>query len=150
MAGHIAIEHADLGFKNFEGREGPYNKSGDRNFVVFLDEKFATELDSDGWNIKWPRPNDNLSPDMDDRRPYLPVSISFDYYPAKVVLVNGESVSHLQEEEVGMLDWAEVENFDLVIRPYNWTVNGNEGIKAYVKALYVTLETDEFSAKYGI
>lgn len=151
----LNIEHADIGFRNFVGEEGPYNKSGDRSFVVFLDDELAAELEAEGWNIKWPKENDKIDPEEDERRPYFQVTISFKYYPAKVYLINDDnpdnpSVEMIEEEAVGMLDWAELSNVDLVIRPYNWTMQGNSGVKAYLKAGYFTLVSDEFAKKYGV
>lgn len=152
--GKVNISNASLGFKNFSGAEGQYNRKGDRNFVVFLETEDAQMLEQQGWNIKWPKPNPNIEDDMDSRNPYLPVSLSFNAkYPnlnPKIVLIAGNRINVLSEEELDMLDWAEIENADLVLRPYNWAVNGNTGIKAYLDAGYITIVVDEFSDKYGI
>lgn len=150
MARELAMEGVQIGFRNFEGREGPYNRKGDRDFVVFLDSEYAKELEAEGWNIKWPTPNDYINPEEDDRNPYLPVSVGFEFYPAKVYMISNENVTMIHEEEVEMLDWAELSNIDLVIRPYEWEVNGKKGIKAYLKAGYFTIVTNAFDEKYGI
>lgn len=150
MAREIAMENVRIGFRNFEGREGPYNRKGQRDFVVFLDSEFAKQLDEEGWNIKWPKSNEHVNPEEDDRDPYLPVSVGFEFYPAKVYIVSNDNVTAIGAEETEMLDWAELENVDLVIRPYEWEVNGNKGIKAYLKAGYFTIVTNAFDEKYGI
>ena len=150
MAKEIVMESVQIGFRNFEGREGPYNRKGDRDFVVFLDDHFAKELESEGWNIKWPKPNDHINPEEDDRNPYLPVSVGFEFFPAKVYIISNQNVTMVGEDEVEMLDWAELENIDVVIRPYEWEVNGKSGIKAYLKAGYFTIVTNAFDDKYGI
>lgn len=150
MAKELVMESVQIGFRNFEGREGPYNRKGDRDFVVFLDREFAEELENEGWNVKWPKPNDYINPEEDDRNPYLPVSVGFEFYPAKVYIISNENVTMVGQDEVEMLDWAELENIDLVIRPYEWEVNGKSGIKAYLKAGYFTIVTNAFDDKYGI
>lgn len=146
----LQIENARIGYRNFRGAEGPYNRQGDRNFVVFLDEAFAADLEKDGWNIKWPKPNPAIDPDEDQRQPYLPVEVSFRHQPPKVILIAGENVNMMKEDQLSTLDYAEIESVDVVINPYLWEVNGKTGVKAYLKAIYVTLETDLFTDKYGI
>lgn len=145
--GPISFEGARIGFLNFSGEEGPYNRKGDRNFVVFLNHEEAVELANSGWNVKFPKQLEDAELTRD---PYLQVTVSFTNVPPKVILINGDQITALAEEEINMLDWAEIENVDLIVNPYHWTVNGNSGIKAYLKAIYVTLQTDEFTRKYGI
>lgn len=149
--GPVSLENVRIGFRNFEGREGPYNRAGERSFAVFLDKGTAEAMAADGWNIKFPSPREGaVDPDMDERDPYLQVSVGFDFYPAKVFLISNDRPSKLAEDEVQMLDWAEIINVDLVLRPYEWTVNRNSGIKAYLKAGYFTIESDRFASKYGL
>jgi len=141
----LAIENARLVFRNFSGKEGKFNPAGRRNFCVLLDPDIAERLEDDGWNIKYLEPRD----ENEDRQAYLSVAISFDNIPPKVTLITSRGKTLLSEDEINILDWAEIDSADLIIRPYNWEVNGRSGIKAYTKALYVTLVEDEFESKYN-
>lgn len=151
MAGVLNLENVRIGFRNFEGREGMYNKAGERSFAVFLPRDLADDLAAQGWNIKYPKVLENqVDPEADTRDPYLSVSVGFEYFPPNIFIISNGQPTKLDEQEVGMLDWAEIENVDLVIRPYEWSVNRNSGIKAYLKSGYFTIVTDAFAAKYGI
>ena len=141
---NIVIENARIGFRNFSGKEGKFNPAGRRNFCVFLETELARTLESDGWNIRWLQPRD----ESEDEQAYLQVAVSYDNIPPKIILVTSNGKSQLDEDSVNILDWAEIENVDLIIRPYNWDVNGKSGVKAYVKSMYVTLVEDEFENKY--
>jgi hypothetical protein len=57
--------------------------------------------------------------------------------------------THITEDLVDLLDAVDILNVDLVVRPYKWEVQGNGGIKAYLKTLFVTIEEDELERKYG-
>lgn len=147
----VSLENVRIGFRNFEGREGQYNKAGERSFAVFLNRQTAEAMAADGWNVKFPKDNpNNIDPDQEPRDAYLQVSVGFEFYPANVILVSNGNPTRLSEEEVLMLDWAEIESVDLVLRPYEWAVNRNSGIKAYLKSGYFTIVSDPFAAKYGM
>lgn len=141
---NITIENARLAFRNFSGKEGKYNAKGKRNFCVFLEEDVANTLAQDGWNIKYLRPRD----EEEEPQAYIQVSVNYGTISPKIVLVNSRGKRVISEEEVNTLDFAEIKNADLVIRPYNWEVNGKAGVKAYLKTLWVTLVEDEFEYKY--
>lgn len=151
MVKPVSLENVKIGFRNFEGREGMYNKKGERSFAVFLDKHTADELAAEGWNVKYPKEDVNrIDPDEEVRDPYLQVSVGFDFYPPNVFIISNGNPTKLSEDEVSMLDWAEIENVDLVLRPYEWSVNRNSGIKAYLKSGYFTIVVDRFAQKYGL
>lgn len=141
---NIVVEHASIGFRNFSGAEGKFNPKGRRNFCVFFDEEMGRVLETDGWNIRWLEPKD----EGDAPKAYLQVTVSYENIPPKVLLITKKGKTTLDEENVNVLDFAEIENVDLIIRPYNWTVSGKGGVKAYLKSMYVTLVEDEFESKY--
>lgn len=143
----VLMESVRIIFRNFSGKEGQYNREGDRNFAVLLDDKVATAMAEDGWNVKWLKPRE----DDEDETPqaYLPVSVNFRGRPPRIVLVTSRGRTNLDESTVETLDWVDIINVDLIVRPYEWTVNGKSGIKAYLQSLFITIEEDPLEVKYS-
>ena len=141
---NITIEGARIIFRNFSGKEGKYNAPGNRNFCVLLDENLADDLIRDGWNVRYLRPRE----EDDEPQAYMQVKVAFGNIPPTVVLITSRGKTRLSEDNIDILDWAEIKNVDLIIRPYNYDVSGHQGVKAYLKSIYVTISEDELESKY--
>jgi hypothetical protein len=142
------MEGVRIIFRNFSGKEGQYNREGDRNFAVLLDDTVANALAEDGWNVKWLKPREEDSAE-EPPQAYLQVSVNFKGRPPRIVLVTSRGRTNLDENSVEMLDWADIQNVDLIVRPYEWIVNDKSGIKAYLQSIYVTIEEDALEKKYA-
>lgn len=143
----ITIESARIIFLNFEGKEGKYNRAGDRNFAVLLPEDLARSMEDDGWNVKYLRPRD----DEDTPQPYIQVAVSFKGRPPRIVMITETTKRRtiLDEDTCDILDWADIAEVDLTIRPYRWEVNGNKGTKAYLKTIFAIIAEDYLELKYS-
>lgn len=143
------FQGANIRFKNFSGTEGPMNAKGDRNFSVFLDPETATAMIEDGWNIKQLKPRE----DGDIPQDYLKVKLNMETVPGQrppqIKLITSTGQTSITEDMLNMLDWAQISNWDIIISPYYWEMNGKKGITAYCQSLYATLIEDELELKYA-
>jgi hypothetical protein len=146
----ITLEGVRIIFRNFSGLAGRFNTAGDRNFCVCIPDDIAKAMTKDGWNVRW------LQPRSEDDVPqaYLKVSVKYEnkegrpVTPPRVVMITSRGKTKLSQDMVAVLDWADIINVDMIIRPYEYDVGGRTGISAYLKSLYAEIKEDELELKY--
>lgn len=142
----LAIDNARIIFKNFTGKDDKFGREGDRSFsIVIEDDALAEQLANDGWNVKPLTPRD---PDEKVNH-FIKVKISFKVRPPKIWLLTNHKRTLLDEDTIATLQYARIENADMVVSPWRWEVNGKTGIAAYLETLYVKIEDDPFADKYA-
>lgn len=145
---NVTLEDVRLVFRNFEGKAGQYNREGDRNFAALIDTDVAEKMMRNGWNIKWLQPREDDEEQL--AQAYIKVKVHYGGgRPPRVVMITSRGRNDLGEDLIDTLDWVDIKNVDLIIRPYEWEVNGNTGVTAYLKTLYVTINEDELDLKYA-
>jgi hypothetical protein len=142
----LLLEEVPVLFKNFSGNVTPYNRDGDRTFSILLEDPDLVEsLIKEGWNIKSLPNNDETEATVY----HLPVKLSYaGRYSPKVVVVKTNGKVSLNEGTVAMLDYTTINYIDIIVNPYEWSVNGNRGVKAYVNSLYAVIEETPLDIKY--
>ena len=141
----LLIEDCRLLFRNFSGEQTQFNARGDRNFCIALPNDLASSMEKDGWNIKYLKPRE----DGDEPQAYVKVKINFNGRPPKVVMVTSRNKTSLDESAAGLLDYADILTADVILNPYDWTVNGNTGRTAYLQSIFVTIRETELDLKYS-
>ena len=142
----LLIKDARLIFRNFAGKQQQFNSPGDRNFCIILDDALAKGMAKDGWNVKYLKPRD----EGDEPTPYIQVKVEYEKgRPPRCVIISSRGRNDLGASEVELLDAVDIKRADVMIRPYHWSVNGNEGVKAYLKTIYVTINEDELELMYS-
>ena len=147
--GVVQIDDARIIYRNFAGAPSKFNREGDRNFAVGIeDQDIAEALTEKGWNVKIKPPRE----EGDEPFMFLPVKVKFNDRGPKVYLQNslgGRNRVTLDEDTVGILDNVDITNVDLDIRPYDWDVQGKTGRTAYLQSICVTQEVDRFLDRYA-
>lgn len=155
----VLMEGVRLVFRNFEGKEGPYNPPGAKSTGIILpdQEVDGVPLDramlEDGWNVKYLNPSEEEKEEGIEQGPaWIPVKVRYDGgKPPKITMITQRGRTMLDDDTVEMLDWAEITNVDVIIRAFPWGPNamGASGIAAYVQTMFVTIEEDPLEAKYA-
>ena len=144
--GIVQIDNARICFRNFTGRADKYNREGDRNFAVIIDDQeVADALITEGWNVKIKPPRE----EGDDPFMYLTVKVKFNDRGPNVYLKTGRATNRLDEESVSVLDNVDILGVDLDIRPYDWEVSGKTGRSAYLQSICVTQDSDRFASRFS-
>ena len=139
----LQIDNAKIVYRNFAGEGSKFNREGDRNFAVIIeDEDTAEELTKNGWNVKIkPARDEDDAPFM-----FLPVKVKFNDRGPIVYLKSGDADPvKLDESMIKCLDEIDILSVDMDIRPYDWEVNGKEGRTAYLQSIFVVQEVDRFA-----
>ena len=140
--GILQIDDARIIYRNFSGEGSKFNREGDRNFSVIIDDPaVADELVAQGWNVKIREPRE----EGDNPFIHLPVKVKFNERGPRIYLITGDRRNELDEESVGILDNVDIISVDLDIRPYDWEVNGKTGRTAYLHSMRVIQEVDRFA-----
>lgn len=140
------IKDAKIRWRNFAGRPEKFNlKGGVRNFTIFLTEHDSNRLTEMGLNVK------TLPPIEEGQIPQdiLKVKVNFNGRPPRLVMVTHRGRTMLDEDTAMLLDMAEIAKVDLILSPYWWEVNGEEGIAVSLKAIYMTIVEDELEVAYS-
>lgn len=141
------IKDAKIRWRNFAGREERYNRKGDRNFTIFLEDHDAEALAGMGLNVKVLPAKEEGGKDQ----PILKVKVKFNETarPPKLTLVTHRGRTNLGADEAMMLDMAEVSKVDLILSPYHWENEGKEGVAVALKTIFMTIVEDELEVAYS-
>ena len=105
---------------------------------------YAEALQAMGWNVKIKPPRE----EGDSPFIHLPVKVKFNDRGPDIFVISGDTKRKLSEETVGMIDNIEILNVDMDIAASNYNVNGQTGIAAYLRTMYVTKAVDRFADRY--
>lgn len=145
----IQLKGYEITYKNLAGRpsKNGYNREGNRNFCVVLDDETADRMANDGWNVRIKQFDDG------SRRNTLQVAVRYDIerYRPTVYLVTPKSdgkfvKTRLTEDTISELDPATITDTRLLINPSIWhdSATGHDRVKAYLTLGYFVVEADPF------
>jgi hypothetical protein len=141
----LRIDDARLIFRNFSGMERPFNSEGDRNFSVVLEPLLAQELIAEGWRVK------QLKPRQDEEEGDYHLKVKVNYKkgrPPRCVVITSNNRVEWGEDEIGMLDAADIKTVDIMVNGW-WSDMAGGGYSGFLRSIFVTLHEDELELKYA-
>lgn len=143
---NLEIKGARITFKNFSGIKTQFNREGQRKFAVIIDDPAAAEqLIADGWNLKLRKSHD------EDAVPVYSLEVKVNFVDPsegrpgpKIVRIIDEKEFPVDSSTISQIDSDDIISCSMSIRPYEYDVNGKRGISAYLRTLYVFIESDNF------
>lgn len=170
---NVLFENCNIDFSNFAGEGSKYNKAGERDFTLSInDEESATALRDQGWGMQavtnnpaererleaagWR--NVKLNEYVDETKFRLKVKISFNppsprIAPSKITTYCGRVVTDISEAAAAKLDGliGRFESVDVEVRPRWWLDDAtNEwNIKAYLHDMRIVLQSSKLDEKYA-
>lgn len=145
--GILQIDDAKLIFRNFSGEANKFNREGDRNFAIIIeDRETADALANEGWNVKIKPPRDT------DEEPfmYMSVKVKFNGRGPHIHLTTNDVTNKLDEDSICCLDHIYIAKADMDIAPFDWDVNGKTGRAAYLRSMHVVQEVeDRFAERFN-
>ena len=143
--GHVVIEDARVinNFSNFSGEESQFNRKGDRNFVISIEDPAAAQtLKDSGWNIKIYVPRND--PDADPVY-QLKCKIGYKYSVKPIIkMVQNGRITRLDEETIDILDAMYIERVDLLLNPAHWSNISGSGVTAWVTEMKAYIQSEYF------
>lgn len=147
------VSGRDLWWRNMQGAATKVAPAGKRTFAIAIDEQLAQELLDEGWTCIAMVPRDKNDPDS-EILPRFKVTINFNSpQPPNVYVASSDGTRRTKVDEVWLdeqnIDSRGIEWIDIAVNPYNWDVNGRQGVSAYLSDMVIKLQEDAFASKYA-
>lgn len=156
----IRVRDAKLLFANFSGDpEKNIDNSSKRlvNLIVDDEEAYNIMLE-DGWNFKTQMIEEGVYAEpfqvldngkVCNPRTELRVNYNCKRQPKIYLHTSANRKGILMDEDsVGELDGAYLEDVKLIINPNHWEVGTNTGTKGYINVMHCTIDDDPFASDY--
>ena len=149
----LKLESPKIFMTNFAGVPSNNNPQGHRQFAMEIPtQEMADAMKAEGWSVWYTKESERYG----EPRPCITVEMRYhhekdlEYLNPKIYKCtrNNPRGTLLTEDLLGDLENDEIEDIVLWINPSHWSVNGKEGIKAYVHSMWVKVEDDDPTKKF--
>lgn len=150
-AREMLFENAEIVWTNFAGEARQFNAAGAQNFCIILNQQQADALVDLGYNVKMTKEREVESGEKIGGQLYIQVDLEWKFKPSRIKMIGQTTRNEtvLDQEGAGALDDMEIVVADVIIRPYDWEVNGKTGTTAKLKSGYFTVYEDFLELKYA-